>query len=70
MSREDLRFVQKHITAFGSDNRAGIEGTLHRVSCLRNRENEVIGLTLRVGKEIPIASAFLESILKGEVPIV
>lgn len=35
---------------FGVDNRAGIDGTLHRVSRIQNRHEETIGLTCRIGK--------------------
>ena len=37
---------------FGGDNRAGIERTLHRISAIRNRSGEVIGLTCRVGRSV------------------
>lgn len=37
---------------FGGDSRAGISGTLHRISCMRNRKGEIIGLTARVGRDI------------------
>lgn len=37
---------------FGGDNRAGIERTLHRISAIRNRRGQVIGLTCRVGRAI------------------
>jgi stage III sporulation protein SpoIIIAA len=37
---------------FSADNRAGIESTLHRISCLRNRRGKIIGLTLRVGRAV------------------
>ncbi len=37
---------------FGGDNRAGIERTLHRISAIRNRRGDVIGLTCRVGRAI------------------
>ncbi|WZX23529.1 AAA family ATPase [Myxococcus stipitatus] len=36
----------------GEDNRAGIERTLHRVSAIRNRRGQVVGLTLRVGRAV------------------
>ena len=42
----------KRIGAFGGDNRAGIEKTLHRISAIRNRSGEVIGLTCRVGRAV------------------
>lgn len=35
---------------FGSDNRMGIPGTLHRISAMRDRKKGVIGLTYRVGR--------------------
>ncbi len=37
---------------FNRDNRSGVGGTLHRISGIRNRQGEVIGLTCRVGKAI------------------
>ncbi|MDZ7726691.1 MAG: R3H domain-containing nucleic acid-binding protein [Dehalococcoidia bacterium] len=49
---EDLQFVIDHIGEFGQDNRAGIERTLHRISCMRNRRGRIIGLTCRVGRAL------------------
>jgi stage III sporulation protein SpoIIIAA len=37
---------------FGGDNRAGIDRTLHRISCMRNRTGRIVGLTCRVGRAI------------------
>lgn len=48
----DLDHCIKRVGAFGGDNRAGIEKTLHRISAIRNRSGEVIGLTCRVGRAI------------------
>ncbi len=50
--REDLEAVTRAVGEFGADNRAGIEGTLHRISAIRNRRGDVIGLTLRVGRAV------------------
>jgi stage III sporulation protein SpoIIIAA len=36
----------------GGDNRAGIQGTLHRISCIRNRRGTIVGLTCRVGRAV------------------
>lgn len=47
---EEIQCVLKAIGQFGGDNRAGIEGTLHRISAIRNRKGKVIGLTCRVGR--------------------
>ncbi|HEU5437678.1 MAG TPA: AAA family ATPase, partial [Ktedonobacterales bacterium] len=50
VTQEDLAYVVGRIGTFGDDNRAGIERTLHRISALRNRRGEVVGLTCRVGR--------------------
>jgi stage III sporulation protein SpoIIIAA len=52
VTREDLDAVIGAVGEFGADNRAGIEGTLHRISAIRNRRGEIIGLTLRVGRAV------------------
>ena len=48
----DLRYVTDRIGLFGDDNRAGIERTLHRISAIRNRRGDIIGLTCRVGRSV------------------
>jgi stage III sporulation protein SpoIIIAA len=52
VQRSDLALVVERIGAFGGDNRAGIERTLHRISAIRNRSAEVVGLTCRVGRAV------------------
>ena len=52
IDRADLDRVISTVGDFGADNRAGIEGTLHRISAIRNRHGLIIGLTLRVGRAI------------------
>jgi len=49
---QDLDYILKRLGKFSSDNRAGIEKTLHRISSLRNRKGNVIGLTCRIGRAI------------------
>jgi stage III sporulation protein SpoIIIAA len=49
---EDIAYVVARIGRFGKDNRAGIERTLHRISAIRNRVGDVIGLTCRVGRAV------------------
>ena len=48
----DIQYVIQRIGSFGGDNRAGIERTLHRISAIRNRNDKVVGLTLRVGRAV------------------
>jgi stage III sporulation protein SpoIIIAA len=52
ITHEDLQDSIQKVGDFGADNRAGIEKTLHRISAMRNRRGEVIGLTCRVGRAI------------------
>lgn len=49
---DDLETVIANIGDFGTDNRAGIERTLHRISAIRNRKGRIIGLTCRVGRAV------------------
>ncbi|OGC21273.1 single-stranded DNA-binding protein [candidate division WOR-1 bacterium RIFOXYB2_FULL_42_35] len=52
VNQKDIEFVVEKLGSFSSDNRAGIECTLHRISCLRNRTGKIVGLTCRVGRVI------------------
>lgn len=44
--------VAGQVGDFGDDNRAGIDRTLHRISCIRNRDGAIVGLTCRVGRAV------------------
>lgn len=52
ITAEDLQQAIAKVGDFGADNRAGIERTLHRISAIRNRRGDIIGLTCRVGRAI------------------
>lgn len=52
VTRDDLDYATARVGHFGGDNRAGIEQTLHRISAIRNRRGDVIGLTCRVGRAV------------------
>jgi len=52
ISRFDIDFVVSRIGEFTGDNRAGINHTLHRISAIRNRHGQIIGLTCRVGRAV------------------
>ncbi|GAX83191.1 hypothetical protein CEUSTIGMA_g10617.t1 [Chlamydomonas eustigma] len=52
VTKEDLEYAIAQVGDFGGDNRAGIDRTLHRISCMRNRRGAVVGLTCRVGRAI------------------
>lgn len=52
ISWQDIEYTTKRICKFSADNRAGIERTLHRISCIRNRQFLINGLTCRVGRAV------------------
>lgn len=52
VSLEQLNYCIQRVGLFGGDNRAGIAQTLHRISAIRNRKSEIIGLTCRVGRAV------------------
>jgi len=61
----DIGYVVNSIGEFGSDNRAGIERTLHRISCIRNRHQKVIGLTCRVGRALEGTIDLIDDIVRS-----
>uniref|UniRef100_A0A0E0FAJ4 ATPase AAA-type core domain-containing protein n=1 Tax=Oryza meridionalis TaxID=40149 RepID=A0A0E0FAJ4_9ORYZ len=52
ISQQELEEAHRAVGEFGGDNRAGIEGTLHRISAIRSRKGMVVGLTCRVGRAV------------------
>jgi stage III sporulation protein SpoIIIAA len=52
ISWQDIDYLTKRISKFSNENRAGIERTLHRISCIRNRQFLINGLTCRVGRAV------------------
>ncbi len=65
VSEHDLDFVSKTIGEFGSDNRAGIERTLHRISAIRNRQGKIVGLTCRVGRALEGTIDIIDDIVRS-----
>ncbi len=64
VTKEDLAYVVGRIGQFGDDNRAGIERTLHRISAIRNRRGEVVGLTCRVGRAVQGTVALIRDVVE------
>ncbi len=52
VNHDDIDYVVSRIGEFTEDNRAGIPRTLHRISCIRNRQGRIVGLTCRVGRAV------------------
>ncbi|HIC90165.1 MAG TPA: AAA family ATPase [Anaerolineae bacterium] len=67
--REDLDYVVSRIGEFTTDNRAGIERTLHRISAIRNRKGDIVGLTCRVGRAVYGTIDIIQDIVESEQSI-
>jgi stage III sporulation protein SpoIIIAA len=52
ITKENLEHCISRVGQFSGDNRAGIERTLHRISAIRNRQGDIIGLTCRIGRAV------------------
>ena len=65
VSREMIAHVVAKLGHFGDDNRAGIERTLHRISVMRNRAGEAVGLTCRVGRAVYGSVRLIEDLIRS-----
>ena len=63
VTHEEIAQVVAGIGSFDDDNRAGIARTLHRISGIRNRREQVVGLTCRVGRAVYGTIAIIEDII-------
>ncbi|XP_050219556.1 protein SEEDLING PLASTID DEVELOPMENT 1 [Mercurialis annua] len=61
---EDLEHATSQVGDFAIDNRAGISRTLHRISAIRNRKGQIIGLTCRVGRAISGTASLLRDLIQ------
>ena len=69
VSNAELQLVVAGLGDFGADNRAGIPRTLHRVACIRNRQRDIVGLTMRVGRAVTGSVAVIEDFVTGGASI-
>jgi len=60
-----IAHVVDQVGHFGDDNRAGIERTLHRISVMRNRAGEPVGLTCRVGRAVYGSVRLIEDLIRS-----
>jgi stage III sporulation protein SpoIIIAA len=63
VTAEELDYITSKIGYFDEDNRGGIERTLHRISAIRNRRGDIIGLTCRVGRAVYGTTNIIEDII-------
>ncbi len=80
---EDLLTIAENVSggmgnggnSFGSDNRAGVEGELHRISAIRSKKTvssnnpheNIIGLTIRIGRYFVGNSYIISDLLSQEM---
>jgi stage III sporulation protein SpoIIIAA len=57
---DDIDYLFKQVGSINSDNRAGINMTMHRVSVIRNATGKPIGATMRYGRVIKDGGLFPE----------
>lgn len=69
VSWQDIDYITKRISKFSNENRAGIERTLHRISCIRNRQFLINGLTCRVGRVVFGTISLVRDLLESEKSI-
>jgi stage III sporulation protein SpoIIIAA len=69
ISWQDIDYITQRISKFSSENRAGIERTLHRISCIRNRQFLINGLTCRIGRAVVGTISIIRDLLESEKSI-
>ena len=63
VSREELDWIVDHCSDFAEDNRSGIDGTLHRISAIKNRAGKIVGITCRVGEAVEGSAEMVKDIV-------
>ena len=69
ISWQDIDYVIKRVSKFSTENRAGIDRTLHRISCIRNRQFLINGLTCRIGRAVFGTITVIRDLLESEKSI-
>lgn len=69
ISWQDIDYTTKRISKFSNENRAGIDRTLHRISCIRNRQFLINGLTCRIGRAVFGTISVVRDLLESEKSI-
>ncbi|KAM3400379.1 hypothetical protein ACQJBY_005321 [Aegilops geniculata] len=65
VTADDLRQAVSKVGNFSDDNRSGINHSLHRISAIRNRKANIIGLTCRVGRAISGSAEMIRDLVVG-----
>jgi len=65
VSQGDIEYFYSKVGSFRSNGRAGIPGTLHRISVIRDGDDLAIGFTIRFGRAIPGIARPLKEWISG-----
>ncbi|KAH7537119.1 hypothetical protein FEM48_Zijuj03G0058000 [Ziziphus jujuba var. spinosa] len=65
IKHEDLLHAISKVGEFSDDNRSGIDNSLHRISAIRNRKLQIIGLTCRVGRAVSGSAEIIRDLVEG-----
>lgn len=65
VTHENINYVVDRIGEFDTDNRAGLERTLHRISAIRNRRGHIVGLTCRVGRAVYGTTEIIKDLIES-----
>jgi stage III sporulation protein SpoIIIAA len=65
VTHDDIGYVVERISAFDTDNRAGMERTLHRIAAIRNRRGDIVGLTCRVGRAVYGTTDIIQDLIES-----
>ncbi|KHG18481.1 putative ycf45 [Gossypium arboreum] len=65
VKHEDLKHATSKVGDFSDDNRSGIDRSLHRISAIRNRKLQIIGLTCRVGRAVSGSAEIIRDLIEG-----
>ena len=65
VTHADIDYVVERISTFDTDNRAGMERTLHRIAAIRNRRGNIVGLTCRVGRAVYGTTDIIQDLIES-----
>ena len=65
IKHSDLSSVENKLGDFGPDNRAGLDGTIHRFSRIVNRNQKTVGFTIRIGKAVDGAVDLVKDVIES-----
>ena len=66
VTHRDIEAVTGRVGDFDTDNRAGLERTLHRISAIRNRRGDIVGLTCRVGRAVYGTTDLIQDLIESK----